>query len=177
MNPHEFAPTCSDPVRACCRRLPSWKEVPLTPVQHRLAIDRDHQRVACRNERSFASIVLRKELRPREDLLTPGSNGGAFRDKAPNNTRPQPVHGEMGCTCASEWCPWPESNQHSLRNSILSRARLPVPPQGPFGHKPKGPVARSRRNIAAGPFRSTRVDVILPRLDRKSPARYHGIQA
>jgi len=29
------------------------------------------------------------------------------------------------------WCPWPESNQHSLRNSILSRARLPIPPQGP----------------------------------------------
>src|SRR5262249_2348697 len=48
---------------------------------------------------------------------------------------------------------------------------------GAFGHKPKGPVARSRRNIAGGPFRSTRVDVILPRLDRKSPARYHGIQA
>ena len=30
------------------------------------------------------------------------------------------------------WCPWPGSNQHSLRNSILSRARLPIPPQGRF---------------------------------------------
>jgi hypothetical protein len=30
----------------------------------------------------------------------------------------------------AKWCPWPESNQHSLRNSILSRARLPIPPQG-----------------------------------------------
>ena len=26
------------------------------------------------------------------------------------------------------WCPWRESNPHSLRNTILSRARLPVPP-------------------------------------------------
>src|SRR5580692_9321993 len=28
------------------------------------------------------------------------------------------------------WCPWRESNPHSLRNTILSRARLPVPPHG-----------------------------------------------
>ena len=39
------------------------------------------------------------------------------------------------------WCPWPESNQHSLRNSILSRARLPVPPQGP-SVGPKAGVAK-----------------------------------
>src|SRR5258707_6253564 len=37
----------------------------------------------------------------------------------------------MRCYEKRFWCPWPESNQHSLRNSILSRARLPVPPQGP----------------------------------------------
>ena len=29
-----------------------------------------------------------------------------------------------------KWCPWRESNPHSLRNTILSRARLPVPPHG-----------------------------------------------
>src|SRR6476661_5108 len=28
------------------------------------------------------------------------------------------------------WCRWRESNPHSLRNTILSRARLPVPPHG-----------------------------------------------
>ncbi len=29
-----------------------------------------------------------------------------------------------------KWCPWPDSNWHFFRNSILSRARLPIPPQG-----------------------------------------------
>jgi disulfide bond formation protein DsbB len=31
------------------------------------------------------------------------------------------------------WCPWRESNPHSSRNTILSRARLPVPPHGHRG--------------------------------------------
>jgi hypothetical protein len=43
-----------------------------------------------------------------------------------------------------EWCPWPESNQHSLRNSILSRARLPVPPQGPLDTRRQA----NRRKVA-----------------------------
>jgi hypothetical protein len=54
------------------------------------------------------------------------------------------------------WCPWPESNQHSLRNSILSRARLPIPPQGLFATNAERPTSRSRRNIAGGGCRSTR---------------------
>src|SRR5258708_505427 len=65
----------------------------------------------------------------------------------------------------SFWCPWPESNQHSLRNSILSRARLPVPPQGPSEAWPR-PASRSRRNIAGGCRGSTRAEVIVPCLDR-----------
>jgi hypothetical protein len=40
------------------------------------------------------------------------------------------------------WCPWPESNQHSLRNSILSRARLPIPPQGPSDARHRAGIAK-----------------------------------
>ena len=31
------------------------------------------------------------------------------------------------------WCPPPESNRHFRRNGILNPARLPIPPEGPFG--------------------------------------------
>ena len=47
-----------------------------------------------------------------------------------------------------KWCPWPGSNQHSLRNSILSRARLPVPPQGPrLGVTPCGGADHSQGRL------------------------------
>lgn len=49
------------------------------------------------------------------------------------------------------WCPWPESNQHSLRNSILSRARLPIPPQGPGHATEEVPCGRSKRYSGTGP--------------------------
>src|SRR5262252_7832305 len=46
---------------------------------------------------------------------------------------------------------------------------------GAFDPRAKGRTLgrwRSRRNIAGGPFRSTRADVIMACLDRKSSARY-----
>ena len=55
------------------------------------------------------------------------------------------------------WCPWPESNQHSLRNSILSRARLPIPPQGHFALSGKAEVAKPAEYSGRGPAVNPRV--------------------
>src|ERR1051325_3889194 len=50
-----------------------------------------------------------------------GQTGGKqeFADRTPRDQK-----------MIRRWCPWRESNPHSLRNTILSRARLPVPPHG-----------------------------------------------
>jgi hypothetical protein len=51
----------------------------------------------------------------------------------------------------NDWCPWRESNPHSLRNTILSRARLPVPPHGPLAeHDPFGKLATTFPDRAPG---------------------------
>src|SRR3981189_3116569 len=64
----------------------------------------------------------------------------------------------------SSWCPWPESNQHSLRNSILSRARLPIPPQGHSDIGPRGGVAkRAEYSCRPVPVNRRGCDCCLPR--------------
>ena len=82
---------------------------------------------------------------PRVTTLPPARDGpfsSAGPDAAPRERRKSgqilTLHGVVfdilvgSCPYGrrERWCPWPESNQHSLRNSILSRARLPIPPQG-----------------------------------------------
>lgn len=96
------------------------------------------------------------------------------RENIPENRKAALRHKLLLLLMFSAWCPWPESNQHSLRNSILSRARLPVPPQGHsrWSRPKRGRGREARRTITGGPSRSTRADVIVPRLDSGIFARY-----
>src|ERR1700726_1381706 len=73
----------------------------------------------------------------------------------------------------SFWCPWPESNQHSLRNSILSRARLPIPPQGPSDARRSEvakPAEDSGRSLAFNPIAASPGG----RWSERLPGRSHG---
>src|ERR1700759_1811184 len=55
------------------------------------------------------------------------------------------------------WCPRSDSNQHTLRYSILSRARLPIPPQGrpetfADNNRKSSPVNRRLDGMRTGPI-------------------------
>jgi hypothetical protein len=52
----------------------------------------------------------------------------------------------------STWCRWSGSNRHSFRNTILSRARLPIPP-----HRPDAVIASPHRRANEKQWRAVRV--------------------
>ena len=76
--------------------------------------------------KAYLSAIIDSIVISENTIRITGSNDNLRSTLGPNG-EPTPVVRKS----VQEWCPWPESNQHSLRNSILSRARLPIPPQGP----------------------------------------------
>ena len=70
------------------------------------------------------------------DRITEGIEAERRRRCAAPITRARPERARpSSISCRQKfWCPWRESNPHSLRNTILSRARLPVPPHGHKAH-------------------------------------------
>lgn len=64
------------------------------------------------------------------------------------------------------WCPMPGSNQHFFRNSILSRARLPIPPMGQ--RIPTSRVSNMRPLTAQDGGRAYEADLI------RLPAMFRG---
>ena len=77
-------------------------EQPVAPIGGRLGLDLERRLECFRGLALSLSLIARDNARPRAPLRSD-------------------YH---------VWCPWPDSNGHSLRNSILSPARLPIPPQG-----------------------------------------------
>ena len=57
------------------------------------------------------------------------------------------------------WWPWSDSNRHSLRNLILSQARLPIPPRGQKATDKLFCRRRTRRNL----FNQTRTAICFVR--------------
>src|SRR5947209_17036306 len=60
------------------------------------------------------------------------------------------------------WCRWRESNPHSLRNTILSRARLPIPP-----HRHRPSSIASIAMLGKAKIRNSPVPARLLHIDRR----------
>ena len=85
---------------------------------------------------------------------TPADLRGRLRKESPSFYESfQRVSDDFGLLWKAIWCPWPGSNQHSLRNSILSRARLPIPPQGHAGQAGARRCKQHRGKDVNGPER------------------------
>src|SRR3546814_11595337 len=92
--------------------------------------------VANRNERSIANPLA-------IDLA--GRDLGAMDDAM------QPAEAMILRSRDGKWCPWPDSTHHSLRNSILRRARLPISRQARRGGSPDKPGRPALPSLFLGP--------------------------
>lgn len=90
--------------------------------------------------------IVDKIVVTREKIRVIGRNNPFERGLKAQTSNHAPVR-----SSAREWCPWPESNQHSLRNPILSRTRLPIPPQG---HRPSRLRASPNMRLTGWSIRS-----------------------
>ena len=139
-------------VQAALQRLAERSRWPC-PRPHRPRADDGRQPLHVEGDDPLHGRGRAREPRPERDG---GAGDGTFGERrCPVRDT---VAGQWDCAGRNRseingpedgWCPWPGSNQHSLRNSILSRARLPIPPQGRRGPEP-GTVA-ARYNAASPP--------------------------
>ena len=89
--------------------------------------------------RSPQCTCSKRQNKTAQNRVPPKMPGGTFSEKTPAKSKVK----------SWGWCPWRESNPHSLRNTILSRARLPVPPHGHRGCSITSNAFRAKGKIEA----------------------------
>lgn len=79
---------------------------------------------------TISSVVFRHRLMWRSYALSLHLHHIETHYRHPDTGFIKITHLRESQQCASIWCPESESNRHSLRNLILSQARLPISPFG-----------------------------------------------